>query len=95
MTSDDDISVDRAPGDGAPPPPFPPAPAAESSDIATAEEVSEATNTAEYYYMNGGCCLKVLVAMSHGLRDNNGKPYFLLKAIPGRLSLSSRFARQE
>ena len=49
-----------------------PPPAAEQYVIATAEEVSEATNTVEYYHMNGGCCLKVLAAMSHGLRDNDG-----------------------
>ena len=71
MASNDDISADRAPDDGAPPPPLPPLPPPQLADVAPGEEVIDATNTAEYYYANGGSCLKILVAMSLGLRDED------------------------
>ncbi len=55
MASDDYISADCAPNDGPPPPPLPPLPPPELADIALAEEVIEATtNSAEYFYINGG-----------------------------------------
>jgi hypothetical protein len=53
MASNDDISADRAPDDGAPPPPLPPLPPPQLADVAPGEEVIDATNTAEYYYANG------------------------------------------
>ena len=82
MASNDDISADRAPDDGAPPPPLPPLPPPQLADVAPGEEVIDATNTAEYYYANGGSCLKILVAMSLGLRDEDGNPVLSLDSEP-------------
>ncbi len=83
MVLNDDISADSAPGDGAPPPPLPPSsPPQELADVAPDEEVIEATKTAEYYYANEESCLKIMVAMSLGLRDEDGNPVLSLDSEP-------------
>jgi hypothetical protein len=83
MASDNDISVDCAPNDGLPPHPLPTLPPPEPADIALAEEVIEATtNSADYFYINGGCCLKILVTMSLGLCDDDGNPVLPLDGQP-------------
>ena len=88
MASNDGISANSAPNDGASPPPLPPSlpPPRQQKYcyIATAEEVSDDPNTAEYYYMNGGSRLKVLVAMCHGLWDYEGNPVLSLDGNPWR-----------
>jgi hypothetical protein len=83
MSLNDGISVNSAPSDGAAPPlPLPPPAALQVSDTVTAEEDSDGTNTAEYYYTNEGCCLKILVAMCHGLCDDDGNPVLSLDSTP-------------
>ena len=79
MASDDDISINTAPDSGAPPPPLPPL---EVAGVAAAGEVSFSANSAENYYNNEGCCLKVLAAMCHGLRDDNCNPLLPLEGDP-------------
>jgi len=83
MALDNDISVDRDSNDGPPPPPLPPLPLPEPADIAPAEEVIEATtNSAEYFYINGGSCLEILVTMSQCLCDDDGNPVLPLDGQP-------------
>ena len=83
MALDNDISVDCAPNDGPPPHPLPPLPPPEPADIALAEEVIEVTtNSAKYFYINGGSCLKILVTMSLGLCDNDDNPVLPLDGQP-------------
>jgi hypothetical protein len=64
MASDNDKSADSsdilAP-DGAPSPLLPPPELA--GVAAAAEEVSDFANSAEKYYNDGGCCLKIVVAI--------------------------------
>ena len=83
MSLNDGISVNSAPSDSAAPPlPLPPPAALQVSDTVTAEEDSDGTNTAEYCYINEGCCLKILVAMCHGLCDDDGNPVLSLDSKP-------------
>ena len=75
MTSDYNKSVDSAP----PPPPLPPP---VLCDIAAANDASGPTNMAENYYKIEGSCLKILVAMCHGLCDNGSNPLISIKVEP-------------
>jgi hypothetical protein len=61
---------------------LPSLPLPQPADVAPVEEVSNTTNTVAYYDKNGGCCLKILVAMSVGLRDNDDNPVLSLDSAP-------------
>jgi hypothetical protein len=79
----EDISVDSAPNDGPLPHPLAPLPPPEPADVALAEEVIEnTTDSAEYFYLSGGSCLKILVTMSIGLSDDDGNPVLPLDDQP-------------
>jgi hypothetical protein len=87
QTSNDNKSIDSAPNDGTAPPPLPPPPPPllpppQLAEIVLAEEVIDATYSAEYYYINGGSCLKILVAMCYGVCNDNGNSILSLESEP-------------
>ena len=79
MSSDADAPVDTS-VDGSAPPLLPPLQPAD--DVAPAEEVDNAANTAALFYEKGGSCLKILVTMCLGLRDGDGNPILSLNSAP-------------
>jgi hypothetical protein len=74
MSSDANVPID---GDAPPPLPLP-----QQADNMSAEEDIEATNSTEYYYINRGSCLKILVAMCYGICNDDGSPILSLESEP-------------
>ena len=85
-TGNNDVSADI----GGAPPPLPPLPPHQLDDVPPAEGVIDATNTAEYNYIAGGCCLRILVTMSVGLRDDDGNPVLSLDNAPWKTFASKQ-----